>query len=157
MNWWWFFTKSCPTLATPWTVCSPPSSSVHGIFQARILEWVDISFSRRSSQRRNRIWFSCIAGRFFNNWARGKSLINDILGFKLHCVYIHMSIHTHIIKCALKIAHIYVGCVYTYVISRHSICLDISGNFYTLITFFMTLQFSRAQWRYHVSIPSDIG
>lgn len=68
-----------------------------------------------------------------------------------------MSIHTHIIKCALKIAHIYVGCVYTYVISRHSICLDISGNFYTLITFFMTLQFSRAQWRYHVSIPSDIG
>ena len=34
--------------ATPWTVCSPPCSSVHGIFQARILEWVAFFFSRRS-------------------------------------------------------------------------------------------------------------
>ena len=32
--------------ATPWTVCSPPGSSVHGILQARILEWIAISFSR---------------------------------------------------------------------------------------------------------------
>ena len=38
--------KSCPTLATPWTVCSLPGSSVHGILQARILEWAAISFSR---------------------------------------------------------------------------------------------------------------
>ena len=34
--------------------CSPPGSSVHGIFQARILEWIAISFSRGSSQPRNR-------------------------------------------------------------------------------------------------------
>ena len=40
--------KSCPTLATPWTVCRPPGSSFHGIFQARILDWVAISFSRSS-------------------------------------------------------------------------------------------------------------
>jgi len=40
--------KSCPTLATPWTVAHP-GSSVHGISQARILEWVAISFSRGSS------------------------------------------------------------------------------------------------------------
>ena len=50
------------------TVCNPmeyslPGSSVHGIFQARILEWVAISFSRESS--RGQTWFSCIAGRFF--------------------------------------------------------------------------------------------
>ena len=39
-------TESCLTLATLWTVdCSPPGSSVHGILQARILEWVAISFS----------------------------------------------------------------------------------------------------------------
>ena len=31
--------------ATPWTVCSPPGSSIHGILQARILEWVAITFS----------------------------------------------------------------------------------------------------------------
>ena len=49
--------------------CSPPSSSVHGILQARILEWVAISFSRGSSQPRERIQVSCIAGRHFNLWA----------------------------------------------------------------------------------------
>ena len=38
-------TKSCLTLATPWTVCNPPGSFVHGISQARILEWVAIFFS----------------------------------------------------------------------------------------------------------------
>ena len=37
-------TQSCPTLCTPMD-CSPPSSSVHGIFQARILEWAAISFT----------------------------------------------------------------------------------------------------------------
>ena len=54
----------CPTLCNP-PVCSPPSSSVHGILQARILEWVAISFSRGSSRPRNWTWVSCIAGRFF--------------------------------------------------------------------------------------------
>ena len=42
----------CPTLCDP-VDYSPPSSSVHGILQARILKWVAISFSRRSSQPRN--------------------------------------------------------------------------------------------------------
>ena len=49
--------------------CSPPGPSVRGILQARILEWVAISFSRGSSQSRNRTWISCIAGRFFTYWA----------------------------------------------------------------------------------------
>ena len=40
--------QSCPTLCDP-VDCSPPGSSVHGILQARILEWVAISFSRKSS------------------------------------------------------------------------------------------------------------
>ena len=47
---------------------SLPGSSVHGIFQARILEWVAIPFSRVSLLR-NQIWVSCIARRFFNIWA----------------------------------------------------------------------------------------
>ena len=42
-------------------------SSVHGILQARILEWVAISFSKGSSQTRNQTWVSCIAGTFFAN------------------------------------------------------------------------------------------
>ena len=45
--------------------CSPPGSSVHGISQMRILEWVAISFSRGSFWPRNWTQVSCIAGRFF--------------------------------------------------------------------------------------------
>ena len=48
---------------------SPPGSSVHGILQARILEWVAISFSRGSSWPRDRTQVSQIAGRCFNLWA----------------------------------------------------------------------------------------
>ena len=47
--------------ATPWTV-SPPGSAVHGSFQARIPEWVAISFSRISPQPRDRTPVSCTAG-----------------------------------------------------------------------------------------------
>ena len=49
--------------------CSLPGSSVHGIFQARILEWVAILFSRGSSQPRDRTRVSCTAGGFFTIWA----------------------------------------------------------------------------------------
>ena len=56
--------ESCSTLATSWTV-SPPSFSVHRISQARILEWVAISFSRRSSRPREQTHGSHTAGRFF--------------------------------------------------------------------------------------------
>ena len=61
-------TQSCPTLSDPMN-CSPPGSSVSGILQARILEWVAIPFSRGSSQPRDWTWVSCIAGRFFTIWA----------------------------------------------------------------------------------------
>ena len=61
-------TQSCLTLCNPMD-CSPPGSSVHGILWARILEWVAISFSRGSSQPRDRTWVSCIAGRFHTVWA----------------------------------------------------------------------------------------
>ena len=60
--------QSCLTLRDP-VDCSPPGSSVHRILQARILEWVAISFSRGSSRPRDRTQVSCIAGRRFNLWA----------------------------------------------------------------------------------------
>ena len=56
--------QSCPTLCNPMD-CSPPGFSVHGILQARILEWVAIPFSRGFSQPKNRPLVSCIAGKFF--------------------------------------------------------------------------------------------
>ena len=56
--------------------CSPPGSSIHGILQARILEWVAISFSRGSSQPKDRTRVSHIAGRCFNLWAmRNKEIL----------------------------------------------------------------------------------
>ena len=60
--------QSYPTLCDPMD-CSLPGSSLHGILQARVLEWVAISFSRVSSQPRDRTWVSCIPGRRFNLWA----------------------------------------------------------------------------------------
>ena len=56
--------QSSLTLCDP-TDCRPPVSSVHGILQARILEWVAIPFARGSSPPRNRTWVSGVAGRFF--------------------------------------------------------------------------------------------
>ena len=50
--------QSCPTLCDP-TDCSPPGSSVHGILQARILEWVAMPSSRGSSRPRDRTPVSC--------------------------------------------------------------------------------------------------
>ena len=61
-------TQLCPTLCSPME-CSPPGSSVHGILQARILEWVAISFSGGSSWPRDQTHVSRIAGRFFTIWA----------------------------------------------------------------------------------------
>ena len=48
---------------------SPPGSSVHGILQARILEWVAMPSSRGSSSPRDQTCISCTAGEFFNHWA----------------------------------------------------------------------------------------
>ena len=61
-------TQLCPTLCNP-VDCSLPGSFLHGILQARILEWVAISFSRGSSWPRDQTGVSCIGGRCFNLWA----------------------------------------------------------------------------------------
>ena len=55
--------QSCPVL------CNPMDYTVHGILQARILEWVAFPFCRGSSQPRDRTQVYHIAGRFFTNWA----------------------------------------------------------------------------------------
>ena len=65
--------QSCPTLCDPMDP-TPPGSSVHGIFQARILEWVAISFSRRSSRPKDWTWVSSIVSRHFTIWATKEDL-----------------------------------------------------------------------------------
>ena len=62
---------SCLTLCGP-IDSSPPVYPVHGIYQARTLEWVAISFSRGTVQSRNQTGVSCIAGRCFTSWTEEK-------------------------------------------------------------------------------------
>ena len=62
------FDQSCPTLCD-YMDSSPPVSSVHEIFQARIPDWIAIPFSTGSSQPRNWTRVSYTAGRFFTIWA----------------------------------------------------------------------------------------
>ena len=69
---WREVTQSCLTLWGP-VDCSLPGSSVHGILQARILEWVAISFPRGSSRPRDPTWVSHIGGRCFNLWATSEA------------------------------------------------------------------------------------
>ena len=68
-------TQSCPTL------CDPMVYTVYGILQARILEWGAFSFSSGSSWPRNQTRVSCIACRFFTNWA----IREEIFGFSFYC------------------------------------------------------------------------
>ena len=53
--------------------CSPPGSSVLGILQARVLEWVAMPSSRGSSQHKDQSQVSCIAGHIFYHWATGEA------------------------------------------------------------------------------------
>ena len=61
-------TQSCPTL------CNPTNYTVHGILQARILEWVAFPFSKGSSKPRDRTQVSRIAGGFLTSWAIREAL-----------------------------------------------------------------------------------
>ena len=66
-------TQSWPTLCDPMD-CSPPGFSVHEIFQTKILEWVSISFSRGSSQPRDRTRVSSTGRWILYHWAPRKAL-----------------------------------------------------------------------------------
>ena len=66
------FTRLYPTLCDPLD-CSPPGSSVHGILQAGILEWVAVASSRGPSRPRDGTRVSCTAGGFFTSRATGEA------------------------------------------------------------------------------------
>ena len=66
--------QSCPMLCNP-IDCTPPGFSVHGILQARIMEWSAIPFARGSSQPRDRTQVSCTVGRFLTIWTIREALL----------------------------------------------------------------------------------
>ena len=71
-------TQLCPALCDP-TDYGMSGSSVHGIFQARIPEWVAFLFSRESSRPGDQTQVSCIAGRFFTTWATKQAPIRNCI------------------------------------------------------------------------------
>ena len=82
--------QSCPTLCNP-VECSPPGSSVRGILQARILEWIAIPYSRGSSWPRDWTQVSFITGRFFIIWATRE--VHKLLKkkkYKYTCYRVHL-------------------------------------------------------------------
>ena len=92
---------SCLTLCDPLD-CSPPGSSVYGILQARILEWIAMPFSRGASWPRDWTWVAHIADRFFTVWATGEAPSNELLflkslsqGLLLGGVTLWQNTHTH--------------------------------------------------------------
>ena len=68
-------TQLCATPCDP-TDCSLPGSSVHGFFQARVLEWVASSFSRGSSRPKDQTQVSRTVGRRFTVWANREVMTN---------------------------------------------------------------------------------
>ena len=82
------FAQSCLTLCDPMDYRSP-SSSVHGILQAKILEWVAIPFFRRSSCPRNWRWVFYTAGRLFTIWTTRKALFRLYVPLQFWLKYFH--------------------------------------------------------------------
>ena len=107
LNHWWFYldiqailepsismkvkvlvAQSCLTLCNP-VDCGLPGPSVHGILQARILKWVDIPFSRESSQPGSN-WVSCTVGRFFTIWATKEPIAIDNSVINILMIYVNV-------------------------------------------------------------------
>ena len=101
--------QSCLTLWDPMSdpCVSPPGSSVHGILQARIPEWVAVLFSRGSSQPRDWTQVSSIAGRFFTVWATRKAPITSPYN-KLNILFcLHSFSPKHVLIKGKKILYIF--------------------------------------------------
>ena len=134
--------QSCPTLCNSMD-CSLPGSSVHRIFQARVLEWGAISFSRGSSQPRDRTQVSCTAGRCFTIWAFLKN----------HCSCTNLDSHQQCMKVLLSIS------LPTFVISclsdgRHSdSCEVISHYVFAFPRWFLRLVLWPSLWSIMEKVP----
>ena len=79
--------QSYPTLCDPMD-CSLPVSSIHGIFQVTVLEWVAISFFRESFWPRDWTQISRIAGRRFTIWAAREALQVSKVPLKRHTSFL---------------------------------------------------------------------
>ena len=114
--------------------CSPPGSSVHGTLQARILEWVAISFSRGSSQPRDQTWVSHMAGRLFTQtdsrvWTWKKMPFNKVKKKKKTLYKLYTN---HFIFLSLGKKKIYSIIIYAYFCTEK--CQEQTKSFTIVIT-----------------------
>ena len=112
--------KPCPTL------CDPTDYTVHGILQARTLEWVAFPFSRGSSPPRDQIQVSCIAGGFFTSWAtREAPVISDAEGFFFFFFMCFMSIYMPSLEKYpyRTLTHFSIGFLVFLIMSSWAVCL----------------------------------
>ena len=86
-----FVAHSWLTLCNP-VDCSPPDPSIHGILQARTLEWAAIPFFRGSFWPRGWTQVSCMASGFFTIWVTRKAQIISYLKAN-YCILFHTSVH----------------------------------------------------------------
>ena len=141
--------QSCLTFCNPMD-CSPSGPSVRGILQARILEWVAISFSRGSSWSRDRTWVSCIAGRFFTFWAK-------ILGGPLKSCY-------NTTWCSCSFWGIYSGCFLVRFLhdfwektSAHTFVKTSKSTFHNYSTLFHRDVMQTPLWTWICGLPTING
>ena len=117
-------TQSRLTLCNPMG-CSPPGSSVHGILQARKLEWVAIRFSKDVPDHGTQVF--CIAGRFFTAWAtRGALSILYIVStvyicqspstHPFHTPFSPFGVHTSVLYICVSISALHIGSYVRFVV-----------------------------------------
>ena len=147
MLWWWFSCSIGSNSCDPMD-CSPPGFSVHGIFQARILEWVAISFSRGSSWPWDWTQVSCPAGRFFTDWVTRETPI----WYAVHPIICGAVVHNKewsLIPSYLQMLHWTFMCIKNLLIIiwvRTNFVLQTQGIFNTLKhRFFNALKFPEMQ------------
>ena len=75
---------------------SPSGSSVHGILQARMLEWVASPFSRGSSKSKDWAWVSCITGKFFTFWVTREAYIPTNIAQRFP--FLHILQHSYLLS-----------------------------------------------------------
>ena len=116
--------QSCPVLCDP-VNCSL-GFSVHGIFQASILEWVAIPFSRGSFWPRDWIWVSCAAGRFFIFWVTREAYIYPYIYIYMCiyiCIYMYVCIYIYAYTYVYIYTHVYIPSyihIYIYIYIKYT-------------------------------------
>ena len=135
--------------------CSPWGSSVCGILQSRILEWVAIPFFRGSSPLRDRTWVSCIAGRFLTIWALLSVFFFQKMGS--YCT-------DYLVSCYLK--HFIINCIFYFLLSifftlffyqlYFFFTYNIGLVYSIVIQYFYRLYFIKSYYKIMATFPYDI-